>query len=37
MDIQPNLLYKKRLLHGIMVQHISPKLSWNKKSKFLFI
>ena len=36
--IQPNLFTKKRLLYGIMVQHISLKLSWNKKkSNFWFI
>ena len=31
--IQPNLFTKKRLLYGIMVQHISLKLSWNKKNR----
>ena len=33
--IQPNLFTKKRLLYGIMVQHISLKLSWNKKIELL--
>ena len=33
--IQPNLFTKKRLLYGIMVQHISLKLSWNKKIEIL--